>query len=197
MGRAEEKKQEKRKRLLESAYECIIRRGMSGTTISEICRRAGVAKGTFYLYFDDKDDIAKALNRRLTDELIQDAYRYTIAHIKENLADNLVIMADYVINRFEADPELIKVIRHDFTWPIKEEDLYSAEGGSWIPGLMLVSDYARKVRRPVSEILSIIYCIVSMMLSVCYDAIIEHNPSSMNAIRPILHQFITTMSPPQ
>jgi AcrR family transcriptional regulator len=60
------KKEEKRKRLLDAAYACFTESTISGTSIAEICSRAGIAKGTFYLYFSDKDDIVRALVKRIS-----------------------------------------------------------------------------------------------------------------------------------
>lgn len=40
--------------LLRAAQQCLLERGFD-TKVSEITERAGVAKGTFYLYFKDKE----------------------------------------------------------------------------------------------------------------------------------------------
>ena len=50
------KKEEKRQRLLSSAHSLFVAHGISGTSISQICDKAGVAKGTFYLYFQNKEE---------------------------------------------------------------------------------------------------------------------------------------------
>jgi AcrR family transcriptional regulator len=56
---------DKRSRLLEAAESVFVERGIAAATIDEITARAGVAKGTFYLYFKSKDDLVAALQRRL------------------------------------------------------------------------------------------------------------------------------------
>ena len=195
MQRLEEKKQEKRRRLLDSAYECFTRRGVSGTTIDEICKRSGVAKGTFYLYFMDKDDIARELNRKITFELIQSSYAYMMDHHSDTLNENLITMADFTIDRFMRDKTLIRIIKHDFIWPIKETDLFSDGQEPLIPGFAQVQEYARSKNLPVKEVLAVLYCIVCMLISVCYDAIIEGNPADMTVMRPVLHQIIKTQIP--
>lgn len=52
----ESKKKEKRERLLKTGINLFSHKGFSMTTIDDITRQAGVAKGTFYLYFKDKRD---------------------------------------------------------------------------------------------------------------------------------------------
>ena len=54
MGKAEHNKQQKRDSLLESAFSLFIDNGFNKTSISDIVNQAGVAKGTFYLYFSDQ-----------------------------------------------------------------------------------------------------------------------------------------------
>jgi len=50
-----------RERLVSAAMELFARKGFDKTTVDEIVARAGVAKGTFYLYFKSKDDLIKEL----------------------------------------------------------------------------------------------------------------------------------------
>lgn len=50
-------------RLLDTAREAFARRGYDGVSVGEICDAAGIAKGTFYRYFDSKDSIFVAAAR--------------------------------------------------------------------------------------------------------------------------------------
>ncbi len=56
---------ERRAQLLAAARECFLDRGYKGTPISAIVRSAGVAQGTFYLYFSSKQAVLAALRREL------------------------------------------------------------------------------------------------------------------------------------
>ncbi len=47
----------KRRRILEVATELFIRQGYRKTSMDEVAREAGVAKGTVYLYFKNKTDL--------------------------------------------------------------------------------------------------------------------------------------------
>lgn len=46
-------------KLFETAIELIKEKGYDNVTISEICEKAGVAKGTFYVHYKAKEDIIK------------------------------------------------------------------------------------------------------------------------------------------
>ena len=61
MGKLELNKKRKKSALYNTAFELFTTKGLAKTTISDIVENAGVAKGTFYLYFKDKYDIRNKL----------------------------------------------------------------------------------------------------------------------------------------
>ena len=52
---------ETRRRLIEAGTELFARDGLHGTTSTQIARAAGVAAGTFYLHFPDKQALFRAI----------------------------------------------------------------------------------------------------------------------------------------
>ncbi|HJK96848.1 MAG TPA: helix-turn-helix domain-containing protein, partial [Polyangiaceae bacterium LLY-WYZ-14_1] len=63
--RAEEARERRREDLLDAAFEVFARQGFHGTRVADIIAHAGVARGTFYLYFDNKNAIFLELVDRL------------------------------------------------------------------------------------------------------------------------------------
>jgi len=53
--------------LVDAAVGAFATNGVGGTSVDDIVRAAGVAKGTFYLYFASRDDIVTAVAERLVD----------------------------------------------------------------------------------------------------------------------------------
>lgn len=58
-----------RQKLIDAAELLFGERGFHATGVSDITRSAGVAQGTFYLYFDTKEAIFRELVRHLSHEL--------------------------------------------------------------------------------------------------------------------------------
>lgn len=54
-------KESRRQEILAAAQRCFARNGFHNTTIADIVRESGVSQGTFYLYFETKDDVIAAL----------------------------------------------------------------------------------------------------------------------------------------
>ncbi len=62
-------KAERRLQILTSARDVFAKRGYSQATIDDIVAHAGVARGTFYLYFEDKRSVLEALVERFSTQL--------------------------------------------------------------------------------------------------------------------------------
>ncbi len=63
--------EERRRQLLEAATWVFARRGYRHTGISDIIARAGVARGTFYLYFESKHQIFLAVVSAFHDQVAE------------------------------------------------------------------------------------------------------------------------------
>ncbi len=61
MGRREQNKADKRERLLAAGVHAFLAEGWSAASVERIAAEAGVARGTFYLYFRDKEALFVAL----------------------------------------------------------------------------------------------------------------------------------------
>jgi AcrR family transcriptional regulator len=86
LSRREIKKQETRQRLLEIALRLFCEQGYDATPVEQITKTAGVAKGTFFNYFETKEAILPALAewrlRQLEKALAQGAPASPVARIK-------------------------------------------------------------------------------------------------------------------
>ena len=57
--------------LMGAAEALFLEKGVDATTISEITEAAGVAKGTFYVYFPSKQEMLAALAERYVGQFVQ------------------------------------------------------------------------------------------------------------------------------
>jgi AcrR family transcriptional regulator len=63
-GRREQAKLERRERIYEAALNLFRAQGYESTTVDQITRQAGLAKGTFFNYFPTKDAVLRYLGTR-------------------------------------------------------------------------------------------------------------------------------------
>lgn len=64
-------REETQEALLEAGEQVFAEQGVSGTRIEDIAKRAGVAVGTIYNYFDTREDLFAALMARRRTELVK------------------------------------------------------------------------------------------------------------------------------
>jgi AcrR family transcriptional regulator len=57
MGIRDEKASQTKNKIIEAAKELIKDKGLSNVSVDDITKQAGVAKGSFYVYFKKKEDI--------------------------------------------------------------------------------------------------------------------------------------------
>src|SRR5687768_15697032 len=60
----------RRDQLLDAAERLFAKKGLAESTVADIAEEAGVAKGTFYLYFPSKDHCVVAVKKRLADGIV-------------------------------------------------------------------------------------------------------------------------------
>ena len=60
-GRWERRKNARPQELLAAALDLFVERGYAATRLDDVAGRAGVSKGTLYLYFANKEDLFKAV----------------------------------------------------------------------------------------------------------------------------------------
>src|SRR5689334_21235054 len=70
-------KHERRQQILLAWRDVFVKRGYHQTTIDDIVAEAGVARGTFYLYFDDKRAVFAELIERFSPQITMAIIRIT------------------------------------------------------------------------------------------------------------------------
>ena len=66
----------RKQELLEIAYKMFITKGYDNTSVDEIIKEADIAKGTFYYYFDSKDEVLDLVINDMIDKEIIVASKY-------------------------------------------------------------------------------------------------------------------------
>jgi AcrR family transcriptional regulator len=92
--RWERRKEARPQELLAAAIDLFVERGFASTRLEDVARRAGVSKGTLYLYFENKEELFKAVVRNSIVPVIGDA-ESSVAEFEGHSAELLrsVLMA--------------------------------------------------------------------------------------------------------
>ncbi|MCH8815709.1 MAG: TetR/AcrR family transcriptional regulator [Chloroflexi bacterium] len=107
----------RRAQLLRAARKVFRAKGYDGASVSEIVREAGVAQGTFYLYFPSKKDAAVSLRDGLMETMAQAVA--TAVESRTSFEDRLesMIAASFKVARKNTDLFKLVFIGADETHP--------------------------------------------------------------------------------
>ena len=99
---------EKKQRLLDTAFSLFTDKGIKNTSIQDIVDNANVAKGTFYLYFKDKYELQDILITTKSEKLFNDALNALHKNYIQNFSDQIIFIINYIIDEFKKKPLLLE-----------------------------------------------------------------------------------------
>ena len=192
MGKLDSNKKAKEESLLKTAYHLFIENGVSKTSVSDITTRAGVAKGTFYLYFKDKYDLKNRLIVRHSSRLFENAMAELAVYKDELLfSEKIIFITDSILSQLEKDKPLLVFISKNLSWGIFKSSIENAPKN---PGdfnfleiyQTMIKDAPGKLDEP--EIM--LYMIVELVNSTCYTSILHSEPVELEKLKPHLYRCI-------
>ena len=189
-----EKKLIKKNMLFNAAFDLFMTKGEHETVIDDIVKKAGVAKGTFYLYFKDKYDLLDNIIYQKSSLVTKEALEYVNSKDgAENIGavDKILLFIDYIIDYLKDNKRLLKLIYKNLSWGLYRR-------------VLSVPDEFRDLKDTLNMVLrdlnleniskdsveKTLYIIIELVSSVCYSAIILEDPYKIDEIRPELHRII-------
>jgi TetR/AcrR family fatty acid metabolism transcriptional regulator len=112
-GRSERARQlrvARRSRILEAALRVFARSGFHVASVDDIVREAGVARGTFYLYFPSKQELLGALLDELTTDLEGTIRRVDLSPGAPSPMDQLLANVVGLLALTRARPEMLQIL---------------------------------------------------------------------------------------
>lgn len=188
MDKITKKKNEKYTKILDTALGLFEKNGTHLVSIDEIVKGAGVAKGTFYLYFKDRYDLISTLiiekaskyMSLLSDEYeprdfgdVSTSVHHYIEYISDFLQKNktLCILIEKNLNT------CVNAVAQTKEGPIKE--LYEKIFSELINCGVAEAEARAKL-----------YLYIELIVSSCCNAIIRETPYTIEELKPHLCQII-------
>lgn len=187
------KKEQKKQSLLDAAYRLFLDKGVAKTSVDEIAKGANVAKGTFYLYFHDKDHLLQQLAYQISFRVLSEGYEFVSARQTDSFTENVILLIDYVIEYFKGNKLILRLIQRNFSWPMVEKQLSLREDPLWDKLMAAVEKSGVARGRTEDELFKLIFVILEMIGSTCYSSIIQGNPDTIDNMKPVLYGLVRKM----
>ena len=181
----------KKNRLLKSAYQLFTKKGINKTTIQDIVDAAKVAKGTFYLYFEDKYHIQEELIVSKSEEIFDNAILELSKHNIKKFEDQVLFVIDYIIDTLITEKEILNFISKDLSLGIYEEKVNNILSGkeTKLYNIFINGAKENKIKKADVKLFMIIEFVSSTVFSLVNNKI----DISVNEYKTYLHKIIKSM----
>ena len=183
MTASQEKKLEKKRRILESAYQLFQKNNVYNTAVDDIVKAAGIARGTFYLYFRDKSDLIEQLLFFKSAESMKQVMRdfQARAAAYTDIEEYSRAFIELYIDFLSSQKEQLAVIDKNISACMRYfPDFYDEEAKK------LYNDTIDRFVRagyPAAEMHKKVYMAVDLIGTVCTDAILYGRPFGIDDVR--------------
>lgn len=188
MGKVDENKKKKKEALITTAYDLFTTKGINATSISDIVKKAGVAKGTFYLYFKDKYDIKDKLIAHKTRELFDNAKIAMEQSQVTGLEEQLIFIIEHITNILANNRPLLNLISKNLVMGALQSALLPAEESESFYESFL--NLVKEDPYEYQDVEIMLFTIIELAGSTCYNAILYEEPVPLEQYKPYLYRSV-------
>lgn len=185
-----EKANDKKAKIMDSAIRVFQKKGLEKTSVRDIMRESGFGLGTFYLYYDDKNDLKEQIVLNLAMEIITSAENYCS---EEDPIERYISFVDYIIDYLIANPFELELLSSNITWAMYREienDKRLKEANTTLK--FILSKYENLFSKTYTESqqLYILAMTLEIVMSTCKSAVMEESILSIDEMKPVLFAVI-------
>lgn len=186
-----EKKLTKKINMIDAAYKLFLEKGVNITAIDDVVKSAGVAKGTFYLYFKDKYDLLDQIVMSKSEGVIRKA----ISDLKEkretesmSTAEQFIFFTDRIIDYMATNKELAALINKNLSACF---DVFISDDASLLKDdIRTLTELLIQTGLTEREAYIHLYMFTGTISSACFDAIVKGRPFTIDELKPQIHLMI-------
>ena len=189
ISKIQEKKNEKENKILKSSYKLFTEKGINSTSIQDIVDDAGIAKGTFQLYFKDKYDLQNKLIIKKSQMLFQNALKSLNKNVIINFEDQIIFVIDYIIDIVSKDKTLINFIEKDLSLGIYS-DVNEIINNNKIGIKEIFLKGLKKHNIKLTNPDVTLFMIIELASSTIFTSITKNKPLPIDKYKPYLYDAI-------
>lgn len=188
MDKMLQKKNEKYQKLIAAAFDLFENNGISAVSIDDIVKKAGVAKGTFYLYFKDKFDLISKLILKKAAEYMNLTSEIPDIKNDEDFDRYIKKYIDLLVEFLEKNKTLTLLI--DKNVHICVNAVIENREGTVKELYDKILSYFEDLGFSSQEISIKMYLCIDLIVSSCCNAILRSKPYSLNEVKPHLYDIV-------
>lgn len=159
------------------AVELFHHKGVDATSINELVKKCGIAKGTFYLYFRDKDDLVESVFDEYRQNFIQEVI------VKNKDIHKVTHFVNSLLKYFNENQMFLIELRKNMS-TYKKYDYIEKTVKAFTKVIM---NYLKFYEEPIVNNIDIYnQALIVMILEICYQGIIDGSSDDKEEAKNIL-----------
>lgn len=163
------KKNTRKQQILLAASKVFAKKGYHSTSISDICTKSGVARGTVYLYFENKRDVFETLIKDFSSSMLENIRMFSLDEpLMDQFDRNIRHFADTIVQ----NRDLTKIIASEAVGLDNEFDhhliLFYTKLAEYVEGALVMMQKCREIPDKINARL-LAYSIIGTMKEVSYQ----------------------------
>lgn len=191
MGIIEDKKRKKLDNLLDCAFILFTTKGIENTSVSDITKKAKVAKGTFYLYFKNKYEIKDILIYNKSNEIFNMAKRALDKEDIKSFHEKVLFFVDYIVDTLNNNPVILSFISKNLSWGVFKkviiENSEDSKFKTYFDEMIKNSGYE------FDNYEFMFYTILELVNSTCHNVILYNEPVYLDVLKKYLYKDIKSI----
>lgn len=193
LSKVQANKIEKQQCIENAAFELFTKTSFNETSIDQIVKKANVAKGTFYLYFKDKEQLLHHLVYKLSSDLLRDALKKAEQQQINNHIERIVFLTDYVIEYLKKNKNVLRIIDRNFSWSMMGKTIKGEKDRDIELALLVYANEMKEDGYSSEDAMHILFMMLEMVSAVCHSSILLNQPDNIDNMKPILFMTIRKM----
>lgn len=183
-------KEEKKEKLLAAAFYLMTHKDIQDISIAELAKEAGIAKGTFYLYFKDKYDLRDFLVSIESQKILQNAQNELDRNDIRDFEDSIIFLINHILLQLQNNPVLLNFIKHNLSWGLFNNRVSQSIETNAFHLNTEFKDHAASCGYVFDNPDNILFMILELTSAVCYNAILFNTPAPIEQMKPCLFDSI-------
>lgn len=190
MTKIDQKKQKKIDSIMQSTLELFTSKGFNNTSISDIVKKSGVAKGTFYLYFKDKYDLRNILVAHESFRIFIKANTKLMEASLDTFEEKIIFLVDEVLDELNNNKRLLTLISKNLSWGIFKQTLFEQQKKYDFDYRDLYHKMLDESKYTYEKPELMLYLILEFVNGTCYSSILYDDPMPLEEMKPYLYRTI-------
>lgn len=180
--------------LLTKGTELYTENGLHNTSVDQITKKAGVAKGTFYLYFKNKEDFIEQIALKLNIDILKESMNKADKKLNTNAITYTLEVANQLVTYYTKNPTILKLVFRNFSWSTLMKQFHKSKQVTDLYNVFRTKYVDIQIEH--EQVNYILFILIQLTGSICYESIINKSPAPITIMKEVLIQTIEKILTP-